>query len=90
MEYCTLYGLPVQYSVLSVLFAIHPSNIRGASGMRNGISLHCKVYSRYIKATESCTCCEDDMDYSVADPLGSRARLQNGTCRIAKGIIRST
>lgn len=41
------------------------------------------LYSRYIKATV-CTYSEDGLDYSVADPLGSRIPLQTCTCRIAK------
>lgn len=84
---CTGYsvqtGVFIQDLVLSVWFAIHPLNIRSASGMRNGISLHCIAAILRLQFVHS----EDGMNYSVAAPLGFRIPLQTGTCRIANGII---
>ncbi len=78
---CMGYRVPVQYLVLSVWFAIHPSNIRGASGMRNGISLHCIAGILRLQSVLVVK-----MAWIISLPI-SRIPLQTGTCGIANGII---
>lgn len=88
---CTEHSVPVQYC-----YQCGSQSIRQISEVRLECAMASACIVRCIYTATSlygaCTCSEDGMDHSVADPLGSRIPLHTGTnaCRIAEGIIPST